>query len=60
MSASGPSLRIHVVTTGEMLLLYTALEGAAKVHGMRPGAVTEEGHLEILLYGNKKVEVECH
>ena len=55
--ASGPSLRLHLVPSGEMLVEHEALWGGAKIHGIRPGSVQPDGSLEVLLYGNKKVEL---
>jgi len=40
-----------------MLLEHEALWGGAKIHGMRLGDVQSDGSLEVLLFGNKKVEV---
>lgn len=55
--SSGPSMRIHSVPSGEMLVEHEALWGGAKVHGMRLGECDGDGCLEVLLYGNKKVEL---
>lgn len=54
---AGNNLRIHHIPSGDLLVNYEALWNGAKIHGIRSGNVAVDGSLEVLLFGNKKVEV---